>query len=648
MSCRLILSLALSLALWVQAEREVEACGPEFPTSLLSNRPSSMLELPDGVFVIEASKLVPRPTVAYSVREGSQWRPQGGSAQERELYDQGAQAYHNGDHALAQTLFKKLLQLPAEQRLHRSTWAAYMLGRLGSGSQSVNAYAMVRDLVAQGFRDELGLAASSLGQEAREHLNSGDLPRAVALYAQQAAHGHSSGATSLLFLARQAAHRPTSLLLQDPLGQRLLGVYLYTRRDELTDTQAYALLETLANADTLAGSSALAAAAYREAQWELADRLAVHDPSASLSRWVLAKLALRRGDRARARALLEEVRKEQIASPQQCDPRALSRVPGELAIIALAQGRMMDAMKRAWAARHQHSGALYIAERVLTLAELTAFLQNPPPDEIELEANWYNAVSMTSLRDLLGRRLMRAGLRDLTANNPAQAELHFTQALSYLTESNRVAALVLAGSLQQAADSAAPINKARALYHASSLARSYGMETLGTSQSPDWAVTDGSLDLDAWRASEPPGTWIHEYEKQRTRASAPASNQRFHYRWLASELAEASADLLPPQSQAFAATLCHSARYIFNRDSHRLEALWKRYVREGPAVDFASDFGQACPEPDFLGARRYRPKAPRRPWLEFAAMFALLLAMGLVTHRVRRRSIPRKRMGELR
>lgn len=79
---------------------------------------------------------------------------------------------------------------------------------------------------------------------------------------------------------------------------------------------------------------------------------------------------------------------------------------------------------------------------------------------------------------------------------------------------------------------------------------------------------------------------------------------RFHYRALASHLAEAAADLVPPRSQAFAALLCQAATYVEYREPARVKALYQRYVKEGPA-GFGRDFGDQCPTPDFAHARTF-------------------------------------------
>lgn len=101
-------------------------------------------------------------------------------------------------------------------------------------------------------------------------------------------------------------------------------------------------------------------------------------------------------------------------------------------------------------------------------------------------------------------------------------------------------------------------------------------------------------------------------------------DQRFHYRYVAAEHAAAAADLLPPRSQAFAATLCVPTHWVeegppgcpermvgdgsvrISEGQRRAQAYYARYVKQGAYVDWAGDFGSSCEEPDFAKARAFK------------------------------------------
>lgn len=653
-------------------ERSARACGPNFPTHLLAQRDSTLLDLHEGVFLIEATQLVDPPARPYVVRAEAEAdnpgtiaaRARGGDA-ERQLYERGARAFHDGHHAAAERAFEALLALAPEDRQQRSTWAAYMLGRLRAGQSAARAYAEVRALVADGFADELGLAASSLGQEARIHLRAGDVVTAVRLYALQAAHGHPDGPTSLLFVIRDLiADAEESALLGDPVGQRLLAAYLYTRADDLTEDEHERALQALADAELAAGTDRLAAAAYRQGRWQLAETLAARDSQAPLSRWVRAKLALRAGDTAGAERLLALVADDLNTRADACTVTAdatvssRARLSGERAAVALAEGRVEAAMEQAWQARLRYPDAALIAERILTIDELQDFVatlaRRParPGDEPDVGsdtnaddspiangrwrrywADYWGQVDEQTIRTILARRLMRAGRHDA-------AWVHFPQP-------EQGPARSFAQAMNLARSETDQIARARALFAAAQIARRHGLEILGTAHAPDWGLYGAQYDLSEWMPATDSSAFLSAVEIVRRLASAPGFNRRYHYRHLASALAEQAADALPRRSQAFAATLCHSARYVFHTDTERMRTLWHRYIDEGPYVPAVSSFGQRCPEPDFERARRYlAPERPsRRPlWLSLWALALVAVVFGS-WRRARRQARPSEPAG---
>ena len=510
-----------------------------------------------------------------------------------------------------------------------------MLGRLhadllhpGGEAAAIAWYRKVRALAEAGFADDLGLAVASLGEEARLELRAGHDAAGYRRYAEQAAAGDPGGGTSLLELVRGAVRRGDERrLLGFPVGQRLVALYLFDRNGELDDGQRDRLWAELAALDQPAGAGALAAAAYRAGRWDLARRLAGHDPDGPRARRVLAKLALRDGDEATADRLLAGL-----------TPTA--RISAERAAIALHQDRPVDAMRLLWRfGADDPEDTAYVAERVLSIDELRAFVDalpaRPPPDSED--ADDWGGLSAADLRELLARRLMRAG--------------DYADALPYFTPGHRVVAAGFGLAMTRARHDDDPIVRARAAYVASRLARRDGLEILGTAVAPDWGLYGADFDLSAYREPHEPSRWLGGDEAFRLEDSAPAHPERYQYRFVASELAEWAADDLPHRSQAFAMTLCWSARDVFNRDPRRVQTLWRRYVHEGPWVAF--EFGQDCPEPAFDGARRYlTPRAGpaparspgwsrhRRAPVAAAAGLAALVALVLLVRLRRRRRPP--------
>jgi hypothetical protein len=620
-----LLTLTSALSYAATPPRTADACGPDLPVELLADRDDTIATLHEGYFLDEIAR-VEAASRAYDVVIGSgdpDLRP--GMLVERIFYDAAADAFHEGDYALARERFERFLALPAALRRERTTWAVFTLARMADGDDAIARYREVRTLVDAGFRDHLGLAAASLGQEARIHYDRArpaGTVRALTLYAQQASLAGSDGDISTLFIVRdlltgERAHQLDEAL-RYPIGQQIFSIYLATRGDELDEATADDLFRRLVAAaalrDTMPGADHLAVAAYRRAQWDVAATIAAKLPDAPRSQWVRAKLALRAGNTAEGEALLAAA-----AFGLAGDHDASNRLAGERAVLALAANRPLDAMDLAWRMRDEHPDAVYIAERVLTIAELTTFVERvapaatAPPDPHE---GW-GQVNPWLLRDILGRRLMRAG--------------RFAAAWRYLSHDHLLAAWTYATALARADAAGDPIDRAAALHDASLIARRDGLEILGTTHAPDWGLYTGAYDPYAWLAwsdepRPPRSRWFTASEEARVAASAPPHPQRFHYRFTASQLAEQSADLLPHQSQAFAVTLCRAAAHIRFRDEDRLHALYARYLDEGPM--YSMDFGFDCPAPEFERARRFVPPPPEPSWPP--AMVAIMCLVGLL------------------
>jgi hypothetical protein len=613
----LLRSVVLSLAFLVALApvRRAHACGPDFPPQLLVGRTATLADLPEGAFSHEAAKLRPKPAEAFPVVENGE--PEGarvGGARETELYEAGARAFHAGEADEARARFLEVLALPDGERRRFSCFAAYMLGRMAdSPEEARQRFGEVRELVRQGFDDPLGLAVASLGEEARVLLQEGDDAGAIHLYAEQAAHGSGNAVTSLLVVARALARDEArrEKVLRDPLGQRLLAAYAWTRGEEMLwhdDNEKgplLGLLDALAAVPGLAGADRLAAGAWRAGRFDLAERFAGQEQT-PLSTWVKAKLAVRRGDTAAAERYLAEAlagfpeaENWEVASWNHAK-RPRSHLEAERAILALSRGDFYQGAEHA-VASCSWTDIAHLAERVLTVDELRRLVAAHGADRAgrcqpELENQWDDERNLglgdigPRLRLLLGRRLLRTG--------QGREALEYFQGTPWEEQARRYVE-----SLEQARSAWTDVEEARALYAAARLARSHGMELLGTERSPDWGLTDGAFDLGAWeRLTE-------GAEGEREAAHEAPHPRRYHYRSTAADMAEQAAALVPPRSQAYAALLCHAARFVSATEPERVQRLWKTYVQRGAMVGMS--FGQECPEPDF---DRVRQQQLTRPW----------------------------------
>lgn len=636
--------------------RRARACGPDFASELLIDRGRLLAELPDSAFMHEASHLLPKPAQPFPVVESGE-EPEGartgGGARETELYQAGAKAFHAGNWDEAHARFLEVLALPAGERRRFSTFAAFMLGQMagaGTEEEGPKYFAEVRELVRQGFEDPLGLAVASLGEQARPLLRAGDDMGAIRLYAEQAAHGSQSGATSLLFMARAIARDEARLqrVLKEPLGQRLMATHAWTRGQETlwledgeSPTPLPRLMEALAAVPGLAGADRLAAAAWRAGRFDLAERFAGQERTA-LAAWVKAKLALRRGDKAAAEQYLAEAsqgfpEQENWAVNEWMPPlRPRARVEGERTLLALLRDDFPQAAELvvktcSW------PDIAYVAERVLTVEELQRFTT---AHASTLESRCNTTPGSSPLRLLLGRRLLR--------NGRGQESLEYFRGTKWEEPARKYVE-----ALEQARSAWRDLDEAQALYSAALLARSSGMEVMGTEVAPDWSWLEGEYDVGGWNAEvqrafegSPARALLGELplnseaERARLTAHAPPHTVRFHYRSTAADLAEKAAQLVPPRSQAYAALLCHAARFVWSTEPERVQRLWSTYVKNGALLSERMMFGQSCPEPDFERLRNQKIAMPWRTWrLRTVAMVGsgFLLPMVGVVLLVRRK-----------
>lgn len=234
------------------------------------------------------------------------------------------------------------------------------------------------------------------------------------------------------------------------------------------------------------------------------------------------------------------------------------------------------------------------------------------------------------LRAVLARRLMRAG-------KVQQALSFFSDEQSYNAAKQYQQALKTAGS------SWSDIDKAEALFQMATITREHGMQLFGYELAPDYAVFDGYYEL--WNS--PSTEVLNAAEIKRVNRASDTSAKRFHYRYTAAALADKAADLVPENSQAFAATLCHASRWLLARDSEAAAPYYQRYLRDGAYVDWGNEFGQHCPQPDFAKAQQRLNDNRSKQLRQFArehkvplllGVFVALFGAGLLlTRRLRRR-----------
>jgi tetratricopeptide (TPR) repeat protein len=537
-------------------------------------------------------------------------------------YLEGAIAYHRGDLGGAVSAWEKLLQRPDSERRFRSTWAAFMLGkahlRAGRPVEAARWFARTRETAGQkGFEDSLGLAAASLGWEARAERDLGHFDKALVLYARQARGDDPTGPSSLQFVARQALKAgPDALapVARSAEARAVLTAFLVADADapwELweieeaeeaagpdapeVDPGMAAWLSALQKAGIkeVDGADRIAWAAYQGGDFAAARRWLDRAPAdAPMARWIRARLLLRDGKLTEAQALLEQTAAT-LPDPKLTEDEMYMHGPdsagGKLAMPALArgesavflttQGSYLEALDRFLRSSFWVDAA-HLADRVLTVDELKIYvdatwpadlIRDLPEDAYPLFQEGLAAPNPAQLahdiRYLLGRRLVRAG--------------RYEEAKAYLPADWTPSLDTLTASLRQGEDTRQPADqRATALFRAACLARKQGMELMGTELAPDWFLFEGQYEVMNYREQlygraqnphlKPGPDELQKYEQNR-----PDPDARFHYRYKAADLARKAAALLPDGSDQKARILATAGSWLKARDPEAARPFYK-------------------------------------------------------------------------
>lgn len=563
----------------------------------LTAHAQSMVTWKESLWSGDAQAAEPAPAPALTVPEGL--------PDEFADYLRGAIAYRQKQPELARQAWQALLQRPAEQRRLRSTWAAYMLGRSHASENPTEAmrwYQKTRELAKEGFSDSLGLASASLGWEAQAELKQERYAPALELFRVQLDAGEPAAPISLLLAARNAikANPETrAACAQNPTARRLMTGYLLSASLLKDDSETVLTwLESFKAVDVpVEDADRLAWAAYRIGNFELARAwLAKAPATAPIAQWLRAKLLLREGKIAEALPLIAEVAAHfprdkgfliTRDNVDAFDPEIFDsqRAHAEIGALQLVRGEYvaaLDALTQSVGNKNDHPedsdaaytdetrhwpDAAYVAEQVLTLAELKDFVDRRWPTAKPTVDGKTPSGTDTRLRYLLARRLARQGMLDAAAPYyPAEQQDHFRRYVE---------------ALQRGNDSRTPTpQRAEALWTAAQLARNQGIALLGTESDPDWALLDGNYDLGATTTSRPKDgvNRAAPDELKRAAGNLPKPNRRFHYRYRAADLAWNAANLMPDQSDSTALVLATAGNWIKNIDPKDAERFYKALV----------------------------------------------------------------------
>ncbi|MDR3402740.1 MAG: hypothetical protein P4L99_09590 [Chthoniobacter sp.] len=546
-------------------------------------------------------------------------------------YLQGAIAFHCGQIAEARAAWKKLLARPAGERRFRATWAAYMLGRMAAWNTDDKAgiaeakrwLQRVRTLAQEGGEDRLNLVGLSYYWEG---LIEEDREKAAALFCQSFIAGCPWSLGPLQGLAgeflKEGADADRAHAAAVPLLRQLVTAYAVAnyspypyawegnedRGQRIAALQGWLKSLEQTNLHVVEDADRLAWVSYDGGDFAGAARWLKKAPAdAPVAQWLRGKLALRAGRNAEAAQHFRAATRGFPAGKPEIYPGYLWWSGGDTATCQLIQGRQLQGdlgiteMARARfpqaLSAFLRSGcwldAAYVAEQVMTPRELLAFYrqhpelknksksQPPKEDEEPSPAAPLRMDGPLAFRYLLARRLAREG-------SLAEACAAMPKPLRARLEEYRA-------DLQRAHNRRRPAEeRGRALWQAARLHRYLGMELFGAETAPNWSFFDGDYELEdigGLRAGlRPPPEWKDELFKKaawlprisseeihRNLRLRPTPNARFHYRYVAAEIAWQAAQLRPPDEET-ARMLCIAGGWLKSRDPDAADRFYQELV----------------------------------------------------------------------
>lgn len=502
------------------------------------------------------------------------------------LYLRGAAAYRGNDFEEAVEYWDELLALPPEQRPYRSTWAAFMLGKAWivlDVSRAGFYFEQTRALAREGFRDSLGLSQDSLGWEGMVFFREKRYPEAMRRYFELflAKPEQAENVSSLMWCCSRIFQEPSvdRMVVEDPLCRKIVAAWIMAgdypiKYQEWMDavTAAGVTLDP-DEAGALAWISYKVGGIERARKW-----LSLAESQSPWGKWIQTKIWLREGKIGEAMDLLRALA-DTFPSCEDADLRA------ELGVLKLGRREYLEAMDT-FARSNCWEDAAYIAERVLTVAELEGYLQKHAKDAILMNnrAGWWSNQRpvLEKLRYLLARRLARQG--------------EWEKAMKYYPEDILKTAKDYSRFLREG-QNVKNSNRKRAenLIAAARLARQQGMELMGTEVEPDWTAYGGHFrfrgatesrlaDQHNTNFPQAPASLVKvlsagKDEKQRAARHAPRPEERFHYRYIAADLMWQAAKWLPDNDPLLAQALYEGGMCIAQRDPGAADKFYKALVR---------------------------------------------------------------------
>ena len=531
-----------------------------FPTSSLSNTEADLADFTQRANILDLETFIPAyTTYARQIRtapaENTERPELPKELREFSLYLEGIHELKQSPDTLEPAAWIELLTLPEADRRFRTTWVHYMLGNLATGHGEPAAasrhYAACRQAARTGMTDSISLAGASYKREFLAQTNTADRIRcgvqAIGYYQQ-------SGETNKMIHCLE--HLEKDFSETDALTEAHLGTPLNLETSALfcirsDDPRSETISEHLKNSPPLKTAPRLAWFLYKRGEIKRAsDFLKTCPDSDPLANWLRFRIAQRNGDPTTAidclRRWLTEIRNSDRVifgfRPSYTWPGPRADIHGILGHLLVTQGDMQDALI-AFVQAGSYPDAALIAERYLYTNTLKNYIDtlNLPPPESHQERCYYSRNDFEVSQEIVNRNLTYLLARRLFREGRSR------EALPYYPKDIAAIVQTYQTARTQAENNALSRNQRSAhLFHAARILRWKGMEMCGTAHAPDYTIVSGNYPHGGITCERLTTTGkLTALYKETT----PAPDLRFHYRYLAAELADQAASLARSRHQ---------------------------------------------------------------------------------------------------
>lgn len=523
--------------------------------------------------------------------------------------------------------WKKLIALSPERRHFRTTWVLYMLGNLDKANIHAHA-ATCRKAVDAGFADTLGVGWASYKQEIRYGSDPVKTIRAVI----EAQRGTEENMVRFLIdynpkfanysdMFKHLSEAEYYQLLNDPVCREFMLIHDLHLSRFLPRSVDY----KFRSIDILA---------YRA--WELGklkqakEYLVKLEKPTLLSLFIEADMALYYGnitlaaeklrqwlkmaEKIKTKSGLDQLRRSPCYEEDEDEClRWKNEIYGRLGHTMVMKRDFMNAARFFYESGQGEHDLPYIAERFLSLDQLMEFTDSIAADAEKKDNTKYSKPWMArQMIHLTARRAFREGKIEIAKKYmPDSYKVYLEQYLNFLA----------AGRNEKLGKN----ERAIALYNAAKIMRYRGMELCGTEDAPDFYVFDGDFAPGYVRGYQDCylckydlvfGSWTfcpkHVQERTWNPGLRAVKNyltvplhQRFHYRYLAAELALEAGELA--EDQELRALIHLFGGECLRRTSAReADIFYKRLVLRSRKTKLAKAADRAC----------WFPNGPYSPILE--------------------------------